>query len=115
MRTSPNNRLIAILAAGLVLAACGGGGGGSSVPPGTPGGGSGSGGGTPPQTDPASKINTDLEATRFLARATFGGSKSEITALTGQDAADWVANEFAKSVSLRAARRCGRRRVVRVD
>lgn len=100
MRTSPNNRLIAILAAGLVVAACGGGGGGSSVPPGTPGGGSGSGGGTPPQTDPASKINTDLEATRFLARATFGGSKSEITALTGQDAADWVANEFAKSVSL---------------
>ena len=82
------------------MAACGGGGGGSSLPPGTPSaGGGGSGGGAPP-AEPASKIDTDEEATRFLARATFGGSKANIASLTGRDAADWLASEFAKSESL---------------
>lgn len=91
----------AILAAGLVLAACGGGGGESSVPPGTPvaGGGSGGGGGGTP-AEPASKIDSEIEATRFLARATFGGTKAEIAALNGRDAADWLASEFSKSTTL---------------
>ncbi|MEL6725052.1 MAG: DUF1800 family protein [Pseudomonadota bacterium] len=98
-----SHRVSAILAASLVLAACGGGGeGDSTVPPSSVvGGGSGSGGGTPTQpAQPASLIETEAEATRFLARATFGGSKSEIASLTGRDAADWIAGEFNKSTSL---------------
>ena len=90
----------AVLAASLFVAACGGGGGDSSVPPGTPvggGGGGSSGGGS---GDPASKIDTAEEASRFLARATFGGSKSEIASLTGRDAADWLASEFSRSRTL---------------
>jgi len=102
MRTRPTNQFISILAAGMVLAACGGGGGGGSVapPPAAGGGGGGSGGTGSPPPPPVSKIDTDIEATRFLARATFGGSKSEISALTGNDAADWVATEFSKQTSL---------------
>ncbi|MEM9570273.1 MAG: DUF1800 family protein [Pseudomonadota bacterium] len=91
----------AILAASLLVAACGGGGGDSSVPPGTPvsgGSGGGSGGGSP--TEPASKIDTEQEAARFLSRATFGGSKSEIAALNGRDAADWLASQFGRSMTL---------------
>ena len=101
MRLPISRSVAAIAAAGLILAACGGGGGDSSIPGTTPtagGGSGGSGGGTP--AEPASKIDTELEATRFLARATFGGSKSEIAALTGRDAADWIAGEFNKSTSV---------------
>ena len=101
MRLPTSRSVAAIAAAGLILAACGGGGGDSSIPPTTPGAGGssgGSGGGTP--AEPASKIDTELEATRFLARATFGGSKSEIAALNGRDAADWIAGEFNKSTSV---------------
>ena len=89
-----------IVAASLFVAACGGGGGESSVPPGTPvGGGGGTGGGSTP-TEPVSKIDTEVEASRFLARASFGGSKSDIASLNGGDAADWLAREFSKSASL---------------
>lgn len=89
-----------IVAASLFVAACGGGGGESSVPPGTPvGGGGGTGGGSTP-TEPVSKIDTEVEASRFLARASFGGSKSDIASLNGDDAADWLAREFSKSASL---------------
>ena len=101
MRLPTSRSVAAIAAAGLILAACGGGGGDSSIPGTTPtagGGSGGSGGGTP--AEPASKIDTELEATRFLARATFGGSKSEIAALTGRDAADWIAGELNKSTSV---------------
>lgn len=89
-----------IVAMSLLLAACGGGGGGSSVPPGTPGAGGGSGGGGTPPAEPASKIDSETEASRFLARATFGGTKSEIAALNGDDAADWLATQFSRSTSL---------------
>ena len=89
-----------IVATSLFLAACGGGGGGSSVPPGTPGSGGGSGGGGTPPAEPASKIDSETEASRFLARATFGGTKSEIAALNGDDAADWLATQFSRSTSL---------------
>lgn len=100
MRTEPYIRFVSMLAGGLALAACGGGGGGSSVPPTTPTGGGGSGGGGSPSAAPVSEIDTPVEATRFLSRATFGGSKSDIAALSGRDAADWLAAEFAKRQSL---------------
>ena len=100
MRTEPYIRFISMLAAGLALAACGGGGGGSSVPPTSPTSGGGSGSGGAPSAAPVSVIDTPIEASRFLARATFGGSKSEIAALSGTDAADWLAAEFAKRESL---------------
>lgn len=45
-------------------------------------------------------INAETDASRFLARATFGGSKTDIAALTGQDAADWMTSEFAKPATL---------------
>jgi uncharacterized protein (DUF1800 family) len=101
MTVSRSRNLTAIVAAGLFIAACGGGGGGSSVPGvgGSSGSGGSGGGGTPP-VDPVSKIDTNDEAYRFLARATFGGTKSEIASLTGRDAADWLASEFSKSASL---------------
>lgn len=106
MRKSPSYLVSTIFAAGLVLAACSGGGSGASVPPSTSTGGSGSGGGTGGGgggTTPvagSTQIDNSVDATRFLSRATFGGSKSEIAALTGTDAADWVAREFAKPASL---------------
>lgn len=102
MTVSRSRNLTAIVAAGLIIAACGGGGGGSSVPPGAGGasGAGGSGGGGAPPVDPVSKIDTNVEAYRFLARATFGGTKSEISSLTGRDAADWLTSEFSKSASL---------------
>lgn len=117
MRKSPSYLVSTILAAGLMIAACGGGGGGSSVAPVAPvGGGGGSGGsggggsggsggggtttgnGSPPAAT-STVLSTESDASRFLARATFGGSKTQIAALTGGDAADWVANEFAKPAS----------------
>lgn len=100
MRTELYIRFISMIAAGLALAACGGGGGGSSVPPASPAGGGGSGSGGAPSATPVSVIGTPTEASRFLARATFGGSKSDISALSGTDAADWLAAEFAKRESL---------------
>ena len=117
MPRKPNNRIAAILAAGLFVAACGGGGGsgggGSVAPPTTPpptggggsgggggGGGGGSGGGGAPPTDPVLSIDTSMDASRFLARTTFGGTKTDIAALTGTDPADWLAAEFAKPASL---------------
>lgn len=101
MRTEPYIRFISMVAAGLALAACGGGGGGgASVPPTPPTGGGGGGGSGTPLAAPTSEIDTPIEASRFLARATFGGSKSEIAALSGGDAADWLAAEFAKRESL---------------
>ena len=82
----------------LTLAACGGGGGddGAIVPPAT---------GTPPPTQPPapdpsySIIADEASAQRFLSVATFGGTRDEIAALVGRDAADWLADEFAKPAS----------------
>ncbi|MEL7309873.1 MAG: DUF1800 family protein [Pseudomonadota bacterium] len=83
----------------LALAACGGGGTdeGTIAPPPvgnpppdptpTP---------NPPPTVSYSLIETEAEAQRFLSTATFGGTSSDIAALVGQDAADWLAAEFAK-------------------
>lgn len=99
MRAISKNGVAATLAACLVLASCGGGGGDSSVPPagatgGSGGGGTTTGGGTPQSS--VSVVETETEAVEFLTLATFGGSKSEISSLTGQDAAEWLAGEFSK-------------------
>lgn len=83
----------------LVLSGCGGGGGGGSIAPGGGSGGGATGGGGGGQPDPATKIDTSIEATQFLTWATFGGSKSEIASLTGRDAADWLAGEFSRAPS----------------
>lgn len=99
MRAISKNGVAATLAACLVLASCGGGGGGdSSVPPAGATGGSGGGtstGGASAQNS-VSRVETQTDAVQFLTLATFGGTKSEISSLTGQDAADWLANEFSK-------------------
>lgn len=113
MRKSPSYLVSTIFAAGLVLAACGGGGGDSTVAPiapvgggggGSGGSGGGTGGGATGNSSPPAASSTVLsdsdDASRFLARATFGGSKTEIASVTGSDAADWISREFSKPVSL---------------
>ncbi|MEO0606637.1 MAG: DUF1800 domain-containing protein [Pseudomonadota bacterium] len=101
MRAISKNGMAATLAACLLLASCGGGGGDSSVPPagatGGTGGGTTTSGGTP-QTS-VSVVESETEAVQFLTLATFGGSKSDISSLTGQDASEWLAGEFSKRAS----------------
>ncbi|MEL7296335.1 MAG: DUF1800 family protein [Pseudomonadota bacterium] len=96
-------RYLAVVLA-LVLAACGGGtddGTVSAAPPGggNTGGGGGGGGGSnpPPPAVSYSLIESADIAQRFLSTATFGGTTAEIDALIGRDAADWLADEFAKT------------------
>lgn len=45
-------------------------------------------------------IASEAQAARFLTFATFGGSKSDIRALVGRNAADWLAEEFSKPATL---------------
>ena len=94
MRAISKYGVAATLAACLVVSGCGAGGGGEgdagSVVPGAVGA----------AVDPTSKIDTETDAVQFLTWSTFGGSKSEIAAITGQDAADWLASEFAKPATL---------------
>lgn len=77
----------------ILLSACGGGGSddGTISPPNT---------GTPPPTTPPavsySLIEDEAQAQRFLSTATFGADAAEIAAMVGTDAADWLADEFAK-------------------
>ena len=68
----------------LSVAGCGGGGGGSTNSP----------------TSANSFIETEAEASRFLARATYGGSMNEVQSLAGSDAANWLADEFNKPATL---------------
>lgn len=95
MRVLKQTQVSLFIALGFLLAACGGGGSGSSNPT-APAGGGGAGGSPPEIT----QIKTEPEAVRFLARASFGASKSEIQSLQSTDAADWLAAEFAKPASL---------------
>lgn len=76
----------------LMLSACGGstsagGGIGTSPPP-------------PPLPPPPPPVSTILESeastVRFLNRATFGATQSQINALTGTEVADWIRAEFDK-------------------
>ena len=73
----------------LALVGCGVGGGSSSnvsSPPttGTPT--------PPPVSKPYTNLETREEAARFLIQAGFGGTESDIDALVGTDAADWIAD-----------------------
>ncbi|MEM9321612.1 MAG: DUF1800 family protein [Pseudomonadota bacterium] len=71
---------------------CGGGGGDDEAvtpPPGS---------GNPPSNPPVSYslIESEASAQRFLSTTTFGGTHADIDALVGRDAAEWLADEFAK-------------------
>lgn len=55
----------------------------------------------PPNTDiSVSMLETEADAVRFLSRATFGGTKDQVDALTGTDAVAWLEAEFAKPPTL---------------
>ena len=97
MRAKASSKIIAMAVAGLLLTACSGGGGDSD-------GGSGPGSPPPPPPPPpVTKIDTEPDAVRFLARATFGGTKAQVAAVATMDAADWLASEFAKPQTLTLA------------
>ncbi len=90
--------LCAAAAAALALSGCGGGGGGSSSGGSSSGGSGGSGGGvTPPAPTPvsATQISNKDQSRDFLMRAGWGGSQTEIDALVGTDAADWITAQMA--------------------
>lgn len=96
MRAKVSSRIVAMTIAGFVVAACSGGGGGDSGG-GTPGGGPTGGGSPPPPPPPVTKLSSEPDAARFLARASFGGTKTDIESVSTMDAADWLQAEFAKS------------------
>lgn len=74
----------AILAAGL-LAACGGGGSASESPP-----------PSPPSPPPPPAPPTAVEASRFLAQASFAASDVEITRVQSQGYSAWLDEQFAQ-------------------
>ena len=78
---------VALMAA--TLAACGGG-GSSGSGTGTGGGGGGSGSGTPP---------TDAEASRFLAQASMGASRTDIARVQVLGYSAWLDEQFAMAPS----------------
>lgn len=102
MSTSPLLKSTLVAVFGLTLAACGGGGGGDggSSTPVPPTAGSPPPPPPPPPVPPQTEIMSEADAVRFLSRSSFGASKAEISAMQSMDAADWVAAEFAKPVSL---------------
>ena len=82
----------AMACSGLLLAAACSGGGGADNPP-TP---------TPTATSTptsASYVATPVEASSFLAQASFGADMSDIDALVARDATQWLQSEFAKPAS----------------
>jgi uncharacterized protein (DUF1800 family) len=74
----------AVLLGSAALAACGGGGSGGTTQAPTP----------PPLTPPPSTI-TAQQSSRFLAQATTGASKADITALSNSSFDAWLNNQFA--------------------
>ncbi|MEM7610707.1 MAG: DUF1800 family protein [Pseudomonadota bacterium] len=85
-------RVLLTVALSMLLVACGGGGDDGSItgvadpdPTGNPP--------TPPVS--YSLIEDQETAFRFLTMAAFGGSRADIDALVGRDAADWLADQFA--------------------
>lgn len=104
------------------IAACGAGGSGSGAVPaiiggGGTGGGGGSGGGSGGSgggsggggsfASTSTIIEDEADAVRFLSYATFGGSQTQIDALVGQDAADWLEVEFNRAPTLTLSRVLG--------
>jgi len=83
----------ACLSAGLLLASCGGG-GESSTPP--PVAGPPPPPPPPPPAPPSGVFETEAQTSRFLGKATFGATPTDITNLTGTEVSDWIRAEFAK-------------------
>ncbi len=83
---------ILVMFAPILLVACGGGGGNPT--PTTP----------PPEPPPPAQISksfkTKASTSQFLARATFGPTKTQIDALTGTEVSDWIRTEFNKQPTL---------------
>ncbi len=98
MRAKHSSNIVAMTIAAFFVAACSGGGGGGGDNGGSgSGGGSGGGSPPPPPPPPATKLDSEPDAARFLARASFGGTKADIEAVSTMDAADWLASELAKT------------------
>ncbi len=94
----PSRRLrptcLALLAS-LMLAACGGGGGGDAGAGGSAGGSAGGGTGGTTTTPVIDKPATRLDASRFLAQASFGATDAEITRLMDIGYAAWIDEQLA--------------------
>lgn len=76
------------------LVSCGGGGGSSTPPPPAP---------PPlpaPPPPPSSVFAEKPQTSRFLSKATFGATQSEVDTLTQTEASDWIKAEFAKPETL---------------
>jgi len=96
--------LSACLASALLMASCGGSGGGTPQPP---------VGGPPPPPPPPPPLPpppppppppsgvfaTEAQTSRFLGKATFGATQTQIDGLTGTEVSDWVRAEFDKPVT----------------
>ena len=81
-------RTVAALAPIVLLAACGGGGdggGGTAAPV----------AGAPPPAPPAPPAPTATQASRFLAQATMGTTRSEVDAVAARGYAAWLDSQFA--------------------
>lgn len=83
--TRRQRSLFALYFGAILLAGCGGGSGGATTP-------------TPqPQPPAASSIfNSDVKTSRFLGKATFGATLTDINRLTGTEVSNWIKDEFNK-------------------
>ena len=81
-----------VLVAPILLAACGGGGGDTTAPPPPPP--------PPPPAQISKSFKTESSTSQFLARATFGPTKTQIDSLTGTEVSDWIKAEFNKQPTL---------------
>lgn len=84
------SRRLAVISATFVLISCGGGGDGGTTPPPiivTP---------PPPPVFVAAELDTKTQAAQFLQFAGLGASGAEIDAVTGTNAAAWVATEIGR-------------------
>lgn len=84
------SRRLAVISATFILISCGGGGDGGTTPPPiivTP---------PPPPVFVAAELDTKTQAAQFLQFAGLGASGAEIDAVTGTNAAAWVATEIGR-------------------
>src|ERR1700759_2729408 len=87
---SPTLRALAAATLAASLAACGGGGGASPSPAPEP---------PPPPPPPPPAAPTEAEASRFLAQASMGGSRTEIATVVSLGYAGWLDAQFALPVT----------------
>ena len=80
----------ACLSLTFLMASCGG--GGSSSTPAPPPVSA-----PPPSPPPSSVLAAPPQTTRFLNKATFGATQSDIDTLTGTEVSDWIRAEFDKT------------------